>query len=51
MLEQMFKLKSSNNGYYDVLAEQMLVIIYGVIDKEHSLTWLATFAKKFSGEE
>jgi len=37
--------------YYDVLVEDMLVIIYGVIDKEYSLAWLDAFAKKFSEEE
>jgi mRNA-degrading endonuclease RelE of RelBE toxin-antitoxin system len=37
--------------YYDVLVEPLLVIIYGVVDKEHSLAWLDTFAKKFSEEE
>ena len=37
--------------YYDVLAEQMLVIIYGIVDKAHSLAWLDAFARKLSGEE
>ena len=37
--------------YYDVLAEAMLVIIYGIVDTEQSLAWLDTFAKKFSGEQ
>lgn len=37
--------------YYDVLAEAMLVIIYGIVDKEQSLAWLDAFAKKFSVEE
>ena len=37
--------------YYDVLVEDMLVIIYGVVDKEYSLAWLDAFAKKFSQEE
>ena len=37
--------------YYDVLAEAMLVIIYGIVDKEQSLAWLNTFAQKFSREE
>ena len=37
--------------YYDVLVEDMLVIIYGVVDKEYSLAWLDAFAKKFSEEE
>lgn len=33
--------------YYDVLVEPLLVIIYGVVDKEHSLAWLDMFAKRF----
>jgi mRNA-degrading endonuclease RelE of RelBE toxin-antitoxin system len=37
--------------YYDVLVESLLVVIYGVVDKEHSLAWLDAFAKKFSREE
>jgi mRNA interferase RelE/StbE len=37
--------------YYDVLVEPLLVIIYGVVDKEHSRAWLDIFAKKFSEEE
>jgi mRNA-degrading endonuclease RelE of RelBE toxin-antitoxin system len=37
--------------YYDVLIDAMIVIIYGVVDKEYSLAWLDTFAKKFSEEE
>jgi len=37
--------------YYDVLAEAMFVIIYGIVDKEQSLSWLDTFAKKFGEEE
>ncbi len=35
--------------YYDVLAEAMLVIIYGIVDKEQSLAWLDTFAKSSAG--
>jgi mRNA-degrading endonuclease RelE of RelBE toxin-antitoxin system len=37
--------------YYDVLIDAMIVIIYGVVDKEHSLAWLDAFAKKISEEE
>jgi len=37
--------------YYDVLAEAMLVIIYGIVIKEQSLVWLDTFTKKSSGKE
>ena len=36
--------------YYDVLVEPMLVVIYGVADKEHSPAWLDAFARRL-GEE
>jgi mRNA-degrading endonuclease RelE of RelBE toxin-antitoxin system len=36
--------------YYDVLAEAMLVIIYGIVDKEQSLAWLDNFAKNSAGK-
>jgi mRNA-degrading endonuclease RelE of RelBE toxin-antitoxin system len=37
--------------YYDVLIDAMIVIIYGIVDKQHSLAWLDAFAKKLGQKE
>jgi len=37
--------------YYDVRTDSKSVTIYGIVDKERSLEWLAAFAQKLAGKD